>query len=130
MNASNSPIRTDGVTIDPDHLPQGGEKREAVRSLFDAIAPRYDLVNRVMTFGLDVKWRRQAVAALDLSGGSTVLDLACGTGDFCRELTKAGHLPFGIDLSMGMFIAMYQGYIALPTAFDVVVWHYHEMLFG
>ena len=100
-----SPIRTEGVTFDPDHLPEGDEKREAVRSLFDSIAPRYDLVNRVMTFGLDVRWRRKAITALDLPGGSTVLDLACGTGDFCRETARAGMMPIGVDLSMGMLAA-------------------------
>ena len=41
-----------------DDLPQGEEKVQAVRAMFDAIAPRYDLVNRVMTFRLDVRWRR------------------------------------------------------------------------
>ena len=62
----------------------------AVRSMFDAIAPRYDLVNRIMTFGLDVRWRRRALRDLALAPGPTVLDLAAGTGDFCRELESAG----------------------------------------
>lgn len=70
--------------------------------MFDTIAPRYDLVNRVMTFGLDRGWRRQTVTALDLGPGSTVVDLACGTGDLCEELRSAGHRPVGVDLSMGM----------------------------
>ena len=51
-----------------DRLPQGEEKRRAVRRLFDTISPRYDLVNRVMTFGMDVGWRRAAVASLRLPG--------------------------------------------------------------
>ena len=52
--------------------------------MFDAIAPRYDLVNRLMTFGLDQSWRRTTVAALALPRHSVVLDLACGTGDLTR----------------------------------------------
>ena len=44
-----------------DRLPEGEEKRAAVRSMFDTIAPRYDLVNRIMTFRLDVRWRRRTV---------------------------------------------------------------------
>jgi demethylmenaquinone methyltransferase / 2-methoxy-6-polyprenyl-1,4-benzoquinol methylase len=74
----------------------------AVRAMFDTIAPRYDLVNRVMTFGLDRLWRRRAVADLDLGVGSLVVDLACGTGDLCRDLDAAGHQPVGVDLSLGM----------------------------
>jgi demethylmenaquinone methyltransferase / 2-methoxy-6-polyprenyl-1,4-benzoquinol methylase len=90
------------VTDLPDALPHGAEKVTAVRSMFDAIAPRYDLVNRIMTFGLDVRWRRRSIRDLDLDPGSVVLDLAAGTGDFCRELTTAGMVPIGVDLSFGM----------------------------
>ena len=88
-----------------DTLPQGDEKRDAVRDMFDAIAPRYDLVNRIMTFRLDVRWRRQAVRALGLPPTSTVLDLASGTGDLCIELMRAGHRSLSVDLSMGMLRA-------------------------
>src|SRR4051812_24473457 len=73
--------------------------------MFDAIAPRYDLVNRVMTFCLDTRWRRRAVTALGLPAGALVLDLAAGTGDLCRDLTSAGHRPVGVDLSFGMLAA-------------------------
>ncbi len=97
-----SPVLTDGVTVDPNHLPTGEEKRRQVRSMFDSIAPRYDLVNRIMSFGLDVRWRKAAMKRLGVAGGGTVIDLACGTGDFCREIQKAGLLPIGLDLSMGM----------------------------
>ncbi len=93
------------VTIDADHLPEGDEKVVAVRAMFDAIAPRYDLVNRIMTFRMDVRWRRRTVRALELPAGSTVLDLACGTGDFCRELQAAGLRPIGADISFGMLAA-------------------------
>ena len=71
---------TSSQSWDRETLPQGEEKRQAVREMFDAIAPRYDLVNRVMTFRLDVRWRRRTVRELALPAGSTVLDLASGTG--------------------------------------------------
>jgi demethylmenaquinone methyltransferase/2-methoxy-6-polyprenyl-1,4-benzoquinol methylase len=86
-------------------LPQGEEKQRAVRSMFDAIAPRYDLVNRIMTFRMDVGWRRTSVRALRLPTSSTIVDLACGTGDLCRELSAFGHRPIGLDLSFGMLAA-------------------------
>jgi demethylmenaquinone methyltransferase/2-methoxy-6-polyprenyl-1,4-benzoquinol methylase len=89
----------------PDTLPTGDQKVTAVRSMFDAIAPRYDLVNRIMTFRLDVRWRRLAVRSLALRRDSAVLDLACGTGDLCRELEVAGLAPVGVDLSFGMLAA-------------------------
>lgn len=90
---------------DRDTLPEGDEKVTAVREMFDAIAPRYDLVNRIMTFRLDVRWRRKAVRLLDLPAGSTVIDLASGTGDLCIDLRTAGHVPLSFDLSFGMLSA-------------------------
>ncbi len=83
-------------------LPSGAEKETAIRTMFDAIAPRYDLVNRVMTFGLDIAWRRKAVRSLGVSSGDVVADLACGTGDFCREIDAAGGTAIGFDVSVGM----------------------------
>ncbi|MEM9131010.1 MAG: ubiquinone/menaquinone biosynthesis methyltransferase [Actinomycetota bacterium] len=94
------------MTVMPDdRLPTGDEKRQRVRTMFDTIAPRYDLVNRLMTFRMDVRWRRIALEELRLIPGATVLDLASGTGDFCVELEKLGHHPIGIDLSYGMLDA-------------------------
>ena len=57
---------TEPASWDTDTLPQGDEKKAAVREMFDAIAPRYDLVNRIMTFRLDVRWRRKTVRDLAL----------------------------------------------------------------
>jgi demethylmenaquinone methyltransferase/2-methoxy-6-polyprenyl-1,4-benzoquinol methylase len=93
-----------GFTM-PETLPEGEEKVAAVRSMFDTIAPRYDLVNRIMTFRMDVRWRKRTVRDLRLAAGSTVLDLACGTGDLCRDLSAAGLQPIGMDLSFGMLAA-------------------------
>ena len=90
---------------DTDQLPQGAEKAKAVQQMFDAIAPRYDLVNRIMTFRLDVRWRRKAIRSLNLPAGSLVLDLAGGTGDLCIDLKKLGMQPISVDLSFGMLSA-------------------------
>jgi demethylmenaquinone methyltransferase / 2-methoxy-6-polyprenyl-1,4-benzoquinol methylase len=90
---------------EPPPLPQGEEKTARVRSMFDAIAPRYDLVNRLMTFGLDQSWRRDTVAALALPQGSLLLDVACGTGDLTRLAQRRGYRVIGADLSAGMLSA-------------------------
>ena len=87
---------------DRESLPEGADKAAMVQSMFDAIAPRYDLVNRIMTFRLDVRWRRKAVRDLALPVGSRVLDLASGTGDLCVDLRRAGLEPVSMDLSFGM----------------------------
>lgn len=90
---------------DRNDLPQGAEKVVAVQEMFDAIAPRYNFVNRLMTFGLDNKWRKRTVLSLHLPPGSRVLDLASGTGDLCIDLERNGHVPLSLDISLGMLRA-------------------------
>jgi len=88
-----------------ERLPQGEEKARVVEDMFDRIAPRYDLLNRLLTFRMDVAWRRTAVNSLQLVAGARVLDLACGTGDLCRTLEAAGYQAIGVDFSAGMLAA-------------------------
>jgi demethylmenaquinone methyltransferase / 2-methoxy-6-polyprenyl-1,4-benzoquinol methylase len=90
---------------DTEKLPEGEAKVAAVRDMFDAIAPKYDRLNRIISFRLDVRWRKRAVRDLALPAGSTVLDLASGTGDLCIDLSKAGMTPVSMDLSFGMLSA-------------------------
>jgi len=87
---------------EPEGLPDPSRKAHVVRGMFDRISTRYDLVNRVMTFGMDVGWRRRAVRELRLPGGALVADLACGTGDLCDELLTGGYRAVGFDFSHGM----------------------------
>ncbi|HTX64096.1 MAG TPA: ubiquinone/menaquinone biosynthesis methyltransferase [Acidimicrobiales bacterium] len=83
-------------------LPAGREKTVRVRAMFDAIAPRYDRVNRLISLGLDQHWRRRTVRALALAPGSLVLDLACGTGALGELARCGGYRVTGADLSAGM----------------------------
>jgi demethylmenaquinone methyltransferase/2-methoxy-6-polyprenyl-1,4-benzoquinol methylase len=103
---------------DREDLPKGAEKVEAVREMFDAIAPRYDFVNRLMTFRLDTRWRKKTVSSLNLPKGSRVLDLASGTGDLCIELKQNGYQPISMDLSFGMLSADRSG--APRTQVDIL----------
>ena len=72
--------------------------------MFDRIAPTYDRTNRLMTFGLDNRWRRLAVRKLQLTPTDTVLDLGCGTGDFLELLGATGARRIGLDFSGGMLL--------------------------
>ncbi|HEY71463.1 MAG TPA: class I SAM-dependent methyltransferase, partial [Anaerolineae bacterium] len=59
-----------------------------MRQLFGRIASRYDLLNRLMTFGQDLRWRRQAVRKLTLDTSPRILDVGAGTGDLCRAILQ------------------------------------------
>lgn len=113
MDGAHSTLRSTTSAIDraeliprrDEPLPEGADKTQAVQAMFDVIAPRYDIVNRIMTFRMDVGWRKRAVSALGLTPGSVVLDLACGTGDLSHDLMDRGLVPIGVDLSFGMLAA-------------------------
>ncbi len=83
-------------------LPATEDKREFVERMFDGIAPRYDLMNRLMTLGIDRAWRRRLLAGLGLPSSSTILDIGCGTGDLLEEAATRGLRGIGVDLSAGM----------------------------
>ncbi len=81
--------------------------------MFDAIATRYDTVNRIVSLGLDQGWRRRTVASLDLRAGARVLDLATGTGDLAVAIAEAhpDATVVGSDPSTGM-LAVGRGKLA------------------
>jgi len=76
-----------------------------IREMFDTIAPKYDLLNRLLSLRQDVCWRRDMVSAMEISDSGTVLDAACGTGDVMLEIfrQKGPDISvFGIDFSPEM----------------------------
>ncbi len=79
------------------------DKAGRVRRMFDAIAGRYDLNNRVHSFGRDQSWRRKAVKMADIGPADHVLDVACGTGDLTFALARRNPASIrGVDFSAGM----------------------------
>jgi len=79
----------------------GTLRPDAVRGMFDRIAPVYDAMNRVMTAGLDRSWRRLTVEAV-VQPGDRVLDACCGTGDLAVAAEREGGIVTGLDFSPRM----------------------------
>ena len=79
----------------------GTLEQESVRGMFDRIAPVYDAMNRVMTVGLDQRWRKLAVSEV-VWPGDRVLDACCGTGDLAVEAERRGGRVVGLDFSERM----------------------------
>jgi len=80
-----------------------GSKKDQVQTMFDRIAPRYDLLNRLLSFGIDKIWRRNVVKQLKEIKGPMVLDVATGTADLAIEICKIDPVAvYGLDLSNEM----------------------------
>lgn len=80
-------------------------QRPDIRAMFDRISPRYDLLNRLISFGLDLRWRKRAVVLLGELHGKTVLDLCCGSGDFIaiiRKMYGENVTTIGVDFARNM----------------------------
>ena len=77
-------------------------KQRYVRRLFATIAPRYDLITRILSFGLDRRWKVQLIDLAEVKPGARLLDLACGTGDLTFEGARRGAVAVGLDITPGM----------------------------
>ncbi len=84
------------------HLPAPETKAAVVEEMFDRIAPRYERMNHLLTLGMDNRWRRTALDMAGVESGQSVLDLACGTGDFARLAAGRGAETVGADFSARM----------------------------
>lgn len=78
-------------------------KKNQVKRIFDSIAYRYDLLNHLLSFGIDIYWRKKAIRLSGMNENSILLDIACGTGDFAITAKKSGvNNIFGADFSFNM----------------------------
>lgn len=93
------------------------EKARSVQAMFNRIAPRYDLMNRLMTGGQDIGWRKIVIRLAEIPEGGRVLDLGAGTGDLSREALRQspGCRPIAADFTLGMMLA---GKKENSTSFD------------
>ena len=89
---------------DTRHLVHGGTRQDARshRGMFDAIAPRYDLLNHLLSAGIDRRWRKRAIASLRLTGRETLLDVCTGTADVALEADAARARVVGVDFAGAM----------------------------
>jgi ubiquinone/menaquinone biosynthesis methyltransferase len=87
----------------PVRLPPEKRDAEKMRALFTRVAPRYDLITRLFSYGMDARWKREAVDGARLAHGAVVLDLACGTADFSR-LVAPGARVVACDLTPSMVL--------------------------
>ncbi|MET3731059.1 demethylmenaquinone methyltransferase/2-methoxy-6-polyprenyl-1,4-benzoquinol methylase [Moheibacter stercoris] len=78
-------------------------KKKQVEQMFDNISDNYDLLNRILSMGIDVSWRKKVVKSVQKAKPSTILDIATGTGDLAIAMAKATDAKItGFDLSAGM----------------------------
>ena len=99
-------MAADGVTL-PGGVDEGlrAKQPERIAGMFDAIAPRYDFLNRVLSAGLDQRWRAQAIAALRLQPADVLLDVCTGTADVALAALASSTPPariVGVDFSRAM----------------------------
>lgn len=92
------------------------DKSKQIQSMFDNIAGRYDLLNRLLSFRRDVTWRKKAIRKMEIDKNMLVLDLACGTGDMILELQKQvnGVNVIGADFSKNMLCAAKKKGVSAP----------------
>jgi demethylmenaquinone methyltransferase/2-methoxy-6-polyprenyl-1,4-benzoquinol methylase len=86
--------------VNPRPVPDKAPDR--IAGMFDAIAPRYDLLNRLLSAGIDQRWRAKAIASLNLTGRETLIDVCTGTADVALEARRGAARILGVDFAGAM----------------------------
>ena len=87
----------------PEFIHTGKDKKKFVEKMFDDISNNYDILNRVLSFGVDKYWRKKLIKSMDIIDGQHILDVATGTGDVVFEINKKFNTTIvGLDISKNM----------------------------
>lgn len=84
------------------HTPPPDKAPDRIAGMFDAIAPKYDLLNRLLSAGIDRRWRAKAIASLHLTGRETLIDVCTGTADVALEARRGAARILGVDFAGAM----------------------------
>ncbi len=89
-------------TLKPNQKDPESKKKQII-NLFNNISPNYDSLNRIMTFGIDIVWRKRVVRLVQKQKHNSILDIATGTGDLALSLAKLNcNIIVGLDISKEM----------------------------
>ena len=87
----------------PEFIHTGKDKKKFVKKMFDDISSNYDMLNRILSFGIDKSWRKKLIKSMDIISGQYILDVATGTGDVVFEINKKYDVTImGLDISKNM----------------------------
>jgi len=87
----------------PEFIHTGKDKKKFVEKMFDDISPHYDILNRVLSFGIDKYWRNKLIRSMNITNNQSILDVATGTGDVIFEINKKYNVEStGLDISKKM----------------------------
>ena len=102
MTAAEAPLCYSGPCMANKFHEPGDQRASRVNDLFAAIAPRYDLINDLQSFGMHRYWKRRLIQLARVQPGERALDLCCGTGDIAFALARQGARVVGLDFNASM----------------------------
>ena len=105
MNSGRHAVRIRPNGVSSKYYKTGEQRAALVGDLFENLAPRYDLINDLQSFGLHRRWKKLLVEMAEVKPGQKALDLCCGTGDIAFALYRAGAEVVGLDFSPAMLAA-------------------------
>ncbi|MFI5252021.1 MAG: bifunctional demethylmenaquinone methyltransferase/2-methoxy-6-polyprenyl-1,4-benzoquinol methylase UbiE [Bacteroidota bacterium] len=102
-------------------LTDGGQDPAKIQSMFNSIAPTYDLLNHLLSFGMDIRWRKKAISLLEEKRGGAFLDIAAGSGDLSIDaLVLNPHMLVAVDFAFNMLTVFNGKICGTDKSFNIV----------